>query len=116
MKVRVMIWAVAPEGRPGAVEETYHQISEALVGTPGLLGNHLMRSIHDPSRFVVVSEWTNMSDFVAWEQDARHKPTTSPLRSFHDPERRPVIYEEVAAYGEAGPLHERADSLKETAP
>ncbi|OHV36595.1 MULTISPECIES: antibiotic biosynthesis monooxygenase family protein [Pseudofrankia] len=104
MKVRVMIWAAAPEDRPEAVEEVYHQISAELVGTPGLLGNHLMRSIHDPSRFVVVSEWTNMADFVAWEQDARHKPTTSPLRSLHDPDRRPVIYEEVAAYGATGRL------------
>jgi len=99
-----MIWAVAPEDGPAAVERAYHEISAALVGTPGLLGNQLMRSVHDPGRFVVVSEWTSMADFAAWEQGASHKPTTSPLRPFQDPDRRPVIYEEVAAYGEAGVL------------
>jgi len=103
-----MIWAVAPEGGLAAVETAYHEISAALVGTPGLLGNQLMRAAHDPSRFVVVSEWTSMADFAAWEQGASHKPTTSPLRPLQDPDRRPVIYEEVAAYGETGVLADAA--------
>ncbi|MBL7501039.1 antibiotic biosynthesis monooxygenase [Frankia sp. CNm7] len=105
-RVRVMIWAVDPADAPGAVEAAYHEISSQLVGTPGLLGNQLMRSAHDPSRFVVVSEWAGMAEFVAWERDASHKPTTSPLRPLQDPDRRPVIYEQVAAYGETGALAE----------
>jgi heme oxygenase (mycobilin-producing) len=103
-RVRVMIWAVVPAGGPDAVEAAYHEISRHLVGTPGLVGNQLMRSAHDPSRFVVVSEWTSMAEFAAWEQGTGHRPTTSPLRPFQDPDRRPVIYEEVAAYGETGAL------------
>jgi heme oxygenase (mycobilin-producing) len=103
-RVRVMIWAVAPAGGPGAVEAAYHEISAQLVGTPGLLGNQLMRAAHDPTRFVVVSEWTSMAEFAAWERDASHRPTTSPLRPLQDPDRRPVIYEQVAAYGESGVL------------
>jgi heme oxygenase (mycobilin-producing) len=103
-RVRVMIWAVAPDGGPAAVEAAYHQISAELVGTPGLLGNQLMRSIHDPGRFVVVSEWTSREQFAAWESGVGHKPTTSPLRPLQDPDRRPVIYEEIAAYDESGVL------------
>jgi heme-degrading monooxygenase HmoA len=103
-RVRVMIWAVVPADGPDAVEAAYHEISRHLVGTPGLVGNQLMRSAHDPSRFVVVSEWTSMAEFAAWEQGTSHRPTTSPLRPFQDPDRRPVIYEEVAAYGETGAL------------
>jgi heme-degrading monooxygenase HmoA len=108
-RVRVMIWAVAPESGPAAVEAAYHQISSQLVGTPGLLGNQLMRAAHDPSRFVVVSEWTSMAQFAAWEEGVSHKPTTSPLRSLQDPDRRPVIYEEVAAYDESGAM---ADAVR----
>ncbi|WP_045875290.1 antibiotic biosynthesis monooxygenase family protein [Pseudofrankia sp. DC12] len=103
-RVRVMIWAVAPAGGPAAVEAAYHEISAQLVGTPGLLGNQLMRAARDPGRFVVVSEWASMADFAAWEQGASHKPATSPLRPLQDPDRRPVIYEEVAAYDESGVL------------
>jgi hypothetical protein len=43
-----------------------------------------------------------MAEFVAWERGADHRGTTSPLRSYQDPDRRPAIYEEVAAYGPAG--------------
>jgi heme-degrading monooxygenase HmoA len=104
MKVRVMIWAIEPEDAPGAVEAAYHQISGALVGTPGLLGNQLMRSIHDPSRFVVVSEWASRAEYAVWERDPIHKPTTAPLRPLQDPDRRPMVYEKIAAYDESGPL------------
>jgi heme-degrading monooxygenase HmoA len=104
MKIRVMIWAIEPADAPGSVEAAYHQISGALVGTPGLLGNQLMRSIHDPSRFVVVSEWSSRAEYDVWERDPIHKPTTAPMRSLQDPDRRPMVYEKIAAYDESGPL------------
>ncbi|WP_018638253.1 antibiotic biosynthesis monooxygenase family protein [Parafrankia elaeagni] len=103
-RVRVMLWAVEPAGDPGAVERAYHEISSKLVGTPGLLGNRLLRSAAEPSRFAVVSEWTSMAEFAAWESGAEHKPATSPLRPLQDPEMRAVIYTEVAAYGPDGPF------------
>jgi heme-degrading monooxygenase HmoA len=63
-----------------------------------------MRAAHDPARFVVVSEWSSMAEFATWEQGASHRSTTSPLRPLQDPQLRPVIYEEVAAYGATGAL------------
>ncbi|EIV91134.1 antibiotic biosynthesis monooxygenase [Frankia sp. QA3] len=104
--VRVMLWAVDPPDDPGAVERAYHAISSKLVGTPGLLGNTLQRSAADSSRYVVVSVWSGMTEFSAWEQGADHRGTTSPLRPLQDPERRPVIYTEVAAYGPQGSFGE----------
>ncbi len=103
-RVRVMLWAVDPAGEPGAVERAYHEISSKLVGTPGLLGNTLQRSVSDPTRYAVVSVWSSMAEFSAWEQGANHRGTTSPLRPLQDPERRPAIYTEVAAYGPQGPF------------
>jgi heme-degrading monooxygenase HmoA len=97
-----MVWAVAPADDPDAVERAYHAISAELLGTPGLLGNQLLREPADPARYVVVSEWAGMAEFAVWERGADHRGTTSPLRPYQDRNRRPAIYEEVAAYGSAG--------------
>ncbi|EFC86580.1 antibiotic biosynthesis monooxygenase [Parafrankia sp. EUN1f] len=105
-RVRVMLWAVDPSDDPGAVERAYHEISSKLVGTPGLLGNRLLRSAAEPSSFAVVSEWASMAEFAAWESGAEHKPATSPLRPLQDPAMRAAIYTEVAAYGPDGPFTE----------
>lgn len=101
-RVQVMLWVTEPSDDAGAVERAYHEISSKLVGTPGLLGNRLLRSAADPSRFVVVSEWTSMAEFGAWESGADHRPTTSPLRPLQDPAMRATIYTEIAAYGPEG--------------
>ncbi|MCL9761440.1 antibiotic biosynthesis monooxygenase [Frankia sp. AiPa1] len=97
-----MLWAIDPPDQPGAVERAYHEISSRLVGTPGLLGNTLQRSAADPSCYAVVSVWSSMADFSVWEQGASHRGTTSPLRPLQDPERRPMILTEIAAYGPQG--------------
>jgi hypothetical protein len=52
---------------------------------------------------VVVSTWTSMSDFTAWERGPNHRAVTAPLRPYQDPRHPPAIYNEVAAYGAAGP-------------
>ncbi|ABW11829.1 Antibiotic biosynthesis monooxygenase [Parafrankia sp. EAN1pec] len=105
-RVRVMLWAVDPAEDQGAVERAYHEISSKLVGTPGLLGNRLLRSAAEPTKFAVVSEWASMAEFVTWERGADHKPATSPLRPLQDPAMRATIFTEVAAYGPDGPFTE----------
>ncbi len=102
-RVRVMIWAVEPPDDAGVVERAYHQIGSDLVGTPGLLGHALLRSWADCSRFLVVSEWAGIAEFTAWERSPGHRPTTSPLRPYHDREKPHAIYIESAAYGAGGP-------------
>lgn len=99
-KVRVLIYARAPESHPDAVTEAYHQVSRALSGSAGLLGNELLRSASDPRNFVVLSEWESMAAFSEWEQQQEHRVLTAPLRPFHD--REPSVpfglYEVIAAY------------------
>jgi heme-degrading monooxygenase HmoA len=99
--VWVLVHAVAPQAGPDAVTAAYHQISQALAGTPGLLGNRLLRSlVGQPDRFVVMSEWRDAEAFQAWEAGASHRATTSPLRPFQDTSRAASfdVYELVAAY------------------
>lgn len=97
---------VTDEQGPDAVErlvQAYHESSKALQGTAGLLRNELLRSLHQPERFAVLSEWEGRDEFMAWEQSARHKGQTAPVREFADssPERAPfAVYDVVDAYSE----------------
>lgn len=99
MGVRVLLWhRVDDDG--AAVREAYHRVSRELAGTPGLVGNELLRSAADPASFVVMSEWTSLSAFQEWERGAAHRGTTAPLRPYQDPRRHPPyeILQTVAAY------------------
>lgn len=96
--VRVLIYAVADQE---GVEHAYHQISTALLGTPGLLGNELLRGFGPgEGGFLVMSEWTSREAFQTWEGGADHRDVTAPLRRYQDTERtRPFeLYEVVARY------------------
>ena len=88
----MLIYAVAPEADPDGVERAYHQISGALAGVPGLLGNELLREVgRDEAKFVVLSEWESMSAFQRWEQgagipdDLGRDPGHDALGGAHDP-------------------------------
>jgi heme-degrading monooxygenase HmoA len=103
VRARVLIYALAREADPEGVEveKAYHQISAALAGVPGLLGNELLREVGSgESTFVVMSEWESMSAFQRWEQGVDHRGTTAPLRPYQDSRRgRPfALYEVTATY------------------
>ncbi|WP_433336454.1 antibiotic biosynthesis monooxygenase family protein [Spirillospora sp. CA-294931] len=99
-RLRVLLYATAPEQDPGAVARAYHEISAALAGTPGLLGNELLSSTLEPGHFIVMSEWESPEAFKTWEQGAAHKGTTAPLRPFQDGRRGSPfgIYDVTASY------------------
>jgi heme oxygenase (mycobilin-producing) len=80
--VRVLLYHLADDGH--GVEAAYHQVSETLAGVPGLLGNELLRSVHDARAFLVISTWLDRESFDCWEQGAGHKSSTAPLRPFRD--------------------------------
>ncbi|SCF79699.1 antibiotic biosynthesis monooxygenase [Streptomyces sp. Ncost-T10-10d] len=98
--VRVLLYLRAVEADVPAVEDAYHRISKDLAGTPGLLGNELLREVTDPEAFAVLSEWESLTAFQDWESGSAHRGTTSPLRQFQDGERqRPfALFEVSAAY------------------
>ncbi|PZG35028.1 antibiotic biosynthesis monooxygenase [Spongiactinospora gelatinilytica] len=101
-RVRVLVYAAAPDGSKDALTDAYHHISQELSGTPGLLGNELLCSLTEPGGFLVMSEWDSLDSFRAWEEGTRHRQTTAPLRSFQDRSRGPsfALYTVNAAYPE----------------
>ncbi|MDT8910102.1 antibiotic biosynthesis monooxygenase family protein [Amycolatopsis sp. PS_44_ISF1] len=99
-RVRVLIYAAAPESDTDGVTEAYHRISAELSGTPGLLGNELMQSLGESRSFVVMSEWADLDAFRTWETGPDHRATTSPLRPYQDASRGSPfgLYQVVANY------------------
>jgi heme-degrading monooxygenase HmoA len=98
--VRVLLYLRAPDAEVPAVTDSYHRVSKELAGTPGLVGNELLRELSDPGAFAVLSEWESLAAFRAWEKGSAHRGTTSPLRPFQDGERRTpfALYEVDARY------------------
>ncbi|WP_225439866.1 antibiotic biosynthesis monooxygenase family protein [Amycolatopsis eburnea] len=80
--VRVLLYHLADDA--AGIEAAYHEASRRLEGVPGLLGNELLRSVHAENGFVVVSSWTDLAAFDAWERGAGHKEQTAPLRPYRD--------------------------------
>lgn len=97
-RVRILVWHSATEDRR-ALEETYHEVSRKLAGTPGLIGNELWRSATDPAVYAIMSEWEDMESFQSWADNARQHEVTTPLRRFRRAtDRAAEIYEVTAAY------------------
>lgn len=80
--VRVLIFNETDD--EAGIEAAYHEISRLLAPVPGLLSNELLRSVHAPNEFVVLSHWESMAAFRRWEEGADHHATTAPLRPFRD--------------------------------
>ncbi|BCJ48006.1 antibiotic biosynthesis monooxygenase [Actinoplanes ianthinogenes] len=89
-----------------AVLAAYHESSERMAGTPGLLGNELQQGVADRSSFAVVSRWSGWDDFASWEGSPGHREQTAPLRPFRDHSRaRPFeVFRVAARYGEPFPV------------
>jgi heme oxygenase (mycobilin-producing) len=104
VRVRVLIYAAAPEGDPDGLEQAYHRISATLADVPGLLGNELLREVGgDQAGFVIMSEWESMPAFRRWEQGSDHRRATAPLRPYQDFRRGSpfALYEVTANYERA---------------
>lgn len=100
-RVHVLLYAAAPADEPGAVRTAYHDISARLHGTAGLVRNALLEHVDGSGRFVVLSEWSSMDAFQAWERTAGHRTATAPLRPYQDASGGSAygIYTVAAEYG-----------------
>ncbi|GAA3564080.1 antibiotic biosynthesis monooxygenase [Amycolatopsis ultiminotia] len=104
MSGRVLVLLYHLTEDEAGIETAYHQVSAELAGVPGLLGNELLRSVHDSRAFLVLSTWRDRAAFDAWEQGSSHKASTAPLRPFRDTEnpRALGVYRQIAEHGDKG--------------
>ena len=95
-----MLYVSEPDSEPAVVEKAYHAISSLLAGTPGLLGNELLRSLSRPGDFAVMSSWAGAAAFRAWEQTSEHRQATAPMRPYQSkPAGSFGLYEVIGSYG-----------------
>lgn len=97
-EVRVLIYHATPDA--DGIHRAYDRVSACLAAVPGMLGNELLHSMHDPLGWVVISRWADLAAFDEWEQGAEHKLDTAPLRPYRDTRlSRPFgIFEVTASY------------------
>jgi heme-degrading monooxygenase HmoA len=81
--IRVLLYAATPAGTPMAVPAPYHQINQRLAGTPGLLNSELLEDVTGSGEYIIMSEWSSIDAFQAWENGPDHKHSTAPLRPYH---------------------------------
>lgn len=63
-------------------ESAFADVAEQVRETPGLLANILLRNVHTPGSYIVVSEWDSKESFLAWEEEPSHREVTKPLQAF----------------------------------
>jgi heme-degrading monooxygenase HmoA len=94
--VLVTVYLRSPE--QAALVAAYQQTSWATDALPGLLRSELIRDVDDPTGYAVVSEWSNLAAFRAWQEGPDHAGKPSALRPFQDRDRTPhyAVCETVA--------------------
>lgn len=81
-EVRVLLYHRSADDH--GIATGYRAVSKRLAAVQGQLGNELLRDVHDPEVFVVLSRWTSLAAFDAWEQGADHRDGTADLRPYRD--------------------------------
>jgi len=108
--VRVLLYASSPKAEPDAVHDIYHQVSQRLAGTPGLLKSELLQDVSDACDFVIMSEWSSLTAFRTWDDGPDHTSATAPLRPYHNHHggygRAFGIYQVTAEYRALAPAED----------
>jgi heme-degrading monooxygenase HmoA len=88
MATRVMVFAKIKPGEEAAFEAAFAEVTRKVKGTPGHIGDELLRddteagSDGEPSSYILLSEWESKEAFLAWEDAPIHMQTTTPMRPY----------------------------------
>lgn len=82
MTTRVMVFATVKAGEEEAFERAFAQVRASVAGTPGHLGDQLLRADGRPGSYVLLSEWESTERFLAWEDAPIHRELTTPMRPY----------------------------------
>lgn len=97
--VQVLVHLREPEDERGAVVAAYREAHAGLEGTPGLLGDRLLRSMTDAGRLTLLMEFADRPSYERWESEHRRRGHPSPLRRYQDRDR-PDGHHELFAVAE----------------
>jgi heme-degrading monooxygenase HmoA len=82
MTVRVMVHTIIDPANCEAFEEAFLKVSEAVHGTPGHIGDELIRDTSEEATYVLLAEWETEQAFLDWVGDPRHLEASAPMYPF----------------------------------
>ncbi|WP_344604806.1 antibiotic biosynthesis monooxygenase family protein [Streptomyces glaucus] len=84
-RVRVLRLLRVREGREEDFVRSYRGVLERAVRFPGHLGEQLCRSVDEPGRWLLTSEWQNLESLKRWRADPGHTALVEPMNAcLHD--------------------------------
>jgi heme-degrading monooxygenase HmoA len=84
-RVRVVRLLRVREGMEADFVKSYQGVLERAVRSPGHLGEQLCRSIDDPTRWLLTSEWESLEAVKQWRTGPDHTAVVEPMNAcLHD--------------------------------
>jgi heme-degrading monooxygenase HmoA len=88
MAARVMVFAKINAADAEAFEAAYAEVTADVRGTPGHIGDELLRRREppdpegEPLSYILLSEWESKDAFLAWEESPVHVNKRSPMHPY----------------------------------
>jgi heme-degrading monooxygenase HmoA len=82
MTARILVFAKVAADEADAFEKAYLQVTERMQGTPGLIGDELLRDASGTGEYILLSEWESIEQFKKWEEGDSHRETTVAMRPY----------------------------------
>lgn len=79
MTARVMIQVTVNSGMEEEFERTFRAIAPEIDKSHHLIQHQVIRSLDEPQRFIMLSEWESVDDFDTWERSQGHRDLVRPL-------------------------------------
>jgi heme-degrading monooxygenase HmoA len=99
MAARVMVFAKIDRGDEEAFEAAYAQVTSNVKGTPGHIGDELLRRAEPPDpddqsrSYVLLSEWESKEAFLAWENAPVHTEKRNPMTPYWSGKVERIIWD-----------------------
>ncbi|GGY48358.1 antibiotic biosynthesis monooxygenase family protein [Streptomyces djakartensis] len=93
--VRVVRLLRVLEGREAEFVESYQDVLERAVRSPGHLREQLCRSLDDPGQWLLTSEWESFEAIKRWRTDPDHAALVGPMNACLHDDRWTGVFEIV---------------------
>lgn len=80
MTVRVVLTVGIKAGEEQEFEREFRDVAKSVAGAPGLLGQVLCRDAGDPTRYLIISDWSGREEFRRFEVSPEQDEATAPVR------------------------------------
>jgi heme-degrading monooxygenase HmoA len=81
MSVRLVVDVSVKEGTGDDLTRAYGALVARAAHQPGLIDHQLCRSLDEPGRWLVISEWETLEQSTAWDRSEDHGRLLAPMRA-----------------------------------